>query len=84
MNAKLEGSEKQIAWAEKIQAEKIEEITNYIERTEKRIANGTNVEHNENQLTKANKALEIYQNETSAKWFIDNREVMARDFMKKL
>jgi hypothetical protein len=84
MNTKLEGSEKQIAWAESIRTEKIEEITNYIERTEKRIANGTNVEHNENQLTKANKALEIYQKETSAKWFIVNREVMARDFMKKL
>jgi hypothetical protein len=76
---KLTGSAKMISWAEKIRAELINKV-NYLK-------NSLSF-NNDTERSISDKAFEIFleewQQETNAKWWIDNRKMNVRDISKRI
>lgn len=73
MTAQLTGSEKQVAWAEQIRAEKLVQAEAAVTSVEK-MANRGNP-NAARALPKVQAGLAFAQQQTSARWWIDNRYV---------
>lgn len=78
MEVKLEGSEKQVKWATEIREVVVECAKNDVEKAQARYNEKQN-KARANKLNTAKETLEMLENETSAKFFIENfRTVLSR------
>ena len=78
MKVKLEGSEKQVKWATEIREVVVECAKNDVEKAQARYNEKQN-KARANKLNTAKETLEMLENETSAKFFIENfRTVLSR------
>lgn len=70
----LEGSPKQIAWAEKIRKELVTSTEDNIARVSKIVERRGITEEDEQEMTYAHRALELLLSQSQAKFWIDNRD----------
>lgn len=78
MEVKLEGSEKQVKWATEIREVVVECAKNDVEKAQARYNEKQN-KARANKLNTAKETLEMLENETSTKFFIENfRTVLSR------
>lgn len=72
----LQGSEKQIAWAESLRKELLETIEASFERYQKKLSWTQNVQKVQEKIQQLESMKEEWQKATSAAWIIDNRSAI--------